>query len=52
MQGPIEDITPTHLTTSVLATLRQADDLANKVLARHGACGSIYYIYLHVRRDG
>ncbi|XP_043270007.1 GMP synthase [glutamine-hydrolyzing] [Venturia canescens] len=33
VQHPITDITPTHLTSNVIATLRQADHLANQVLA-------------------
>lgn len=35
VQGPIEEVTPTHLTMGVLATLRQADHLAHTVLRRH-----------------
>ncbi len=34
--GPIDDVTPTHLTRGVLATLRECDYLANHVLARNG----------------
>ena len=36
MHGPIEDITPTCLTHTVLATLREADSHANAVLHKHG----------------
>lgn len=36
MQGPIEDITPTCLTHTILSTLREADSLANSVLLKHG----------------
>ena len=35
VQGPIEEVTPTHLTMGVLSTLRQADYLAHAVLERH-----------------
>lgn len=31
VQHPVMDITPTHLTPNVIATLRQADHLANQV---------------------
>jgi len=34
--GPIEDITPTCLTQTVLATLREADSHANAILREHG----------------
>lgn len=34
--GPITDITPTRLTPGVLATLREADDLAHSVVDQHG----------------
>ena len=36
VQGPIEDITPTCLTHTILSTLREADSLANSVLLKHG----------------
>ena len=36
VQGPIEDITPTCLTDTILSTLREADSLANSVLLKHG----------------
>lgn len=36
VSGPIEEVTPTHLTEGVLATLRQADDVAHSVLANNG----------------
>ncbi len=36
VNGPITDVTPTHLTPGVLATLREADDVAHSVLHRHG----------------
>jgi len=36
VQGPIEDITPTCLTHTVLATLREADFHANSILRKHG----------------
>ncbi|XP_065890395.1 GMP synthase [glutamine-hydrolyzing]-like [Dysidea avara] len=35
VHGPIEDITPTCLTHTVLATLREADSHANAVLHKH-----------------
>ena len=34
--GPICDVTPTHLTTGVIATLREADYQAHNVLSSHG----------------
>ena len=34
--GPVCDITPTHLTTGIIATLREADHCAHSVLASHG----------------
>lgn len=33
--GPVEDVTPTLLRQNVLATLRQADYLANEILIKH-----------------
>lgn len=35
LHHPVTDITPTHLTSNVIATLRQADHLANQVLATY-----------------
>ena len=34
--GPITDVTPTHLTNHVLATLREADYTANKIIELNG----------------
>lgn len=42
VEGPIEDITPTCLTHTIVATLREADSLANSVLFKHG---SHYFIH-------
>ncbi|XP_003384374.2 PREDICTED: GMP synthase [glutamine-hydrolyzing]-like isoform X1 [Amphimedon queenslandica] len=39
--GPVCDVTPTHLTTGIIATLREADHQAHSVLASHGLMGSI-----------
>ena len=33
---PILDVTPTHLSSGVLATLRQADYVANSILTYNG----------------
>ena len=33
--GPINDVTPTHLTNGVLATLREADYIAHTILKSH-----------------
>jgi len=41
VHGPIEDITPTCLTQTVLATLREADSHANAVLHEHGTNYSV-----------
>ncbi|XP_003704219.1 GMP synthase burgundy [Megachile rotundata] len=41
LHHPIMDITPTHLTSNVIATLRQADHVANLVLATNGCMGAI-----------
>jgi len=53
---PIQDITPTYLTSNVIATLRQADHLANQVLASNGCMGAIsqmpvVLIPIHFDRD-
>uniref|UniRef100_A0A2C9JSK1 GMP synthase (glutamine-hydrolyzing) n=1 Tax=Biomphalaria glabrata TaxID=6526 RepID=A0A2C9JSK1_BIOGL len=53
---PVEDITPTFLTTGVLATLRQADYNATRTLAEAGLSGSIsqmpiVLIPIHFDRD-
>ncbi|XP_063987123.1 GMP synthase [glutamine-hydrolyzing] [Diachasmimorpha longicaudata] len=53
---PVTDITPTHLTSSVISTLRQADHLANQVLASNGCMGTIsqmpvVLIPVHFDRD-
>ncbi len=36
VRGPVEDVTPTYLRSTALATLRQADLVAYDVLVRHG----------------
>ena len=36
VKGPILEVTPTRLTSGVLATLRQADYIAQTSLANHG----------------
>ncbi|XP_066599168.1 GMP synthase [glutamine-hydrolyzing] [Prorops nasuta] len=53
---PVTDITPTHLTSNVIATLRQADHLANQVLTSNGCMGAIsqmpvVLIPIHFDRD-
>lgn len=53
---PVTDITPTFLTSNVIATLRQADYLANQVLASNGSMGLIsqmpvVLIPVHFDRD-
>ncbi|XP_043465501.1 GMP synthase [glutamine-hydrolyzing] [Leptopilina heterotoma] len=53
---PITDITPTHLTSNVIGTLRQADHLANQVLASNGCMQEIsqmpiVLIPVHFDRD-
>ncbi|KAK0082788.1 hypothetical protein PV325_009827 [Microctonus aethiopoides] len=53
---PITDITPTFLTSNVLATLRQADHLAYHILASNGCLGAIsqmpvVLIPVHFDRD-
>lgn len=52
----VTDITPTHLTSNVIATLRQADHVANLVLATNGCMGAIsqmpvVLIPIHFDRD-
>lgn len=56
VQHPITDITPTHLTSNVVGTLRQADHLANQILASNGYMGAIsqmpiVLIPVHFDRD-
>ncbi|XP_034949486.1 GMP synthase [glutamine-hydrolyzing] [Chelonus insularis] len=56
VQHPITDITPTHLTSNVIATLRQADHLVNQVLASNGCVNAIsqmpvILIPVHFDRD-
>ncbi|KAG5343168.1 GUAA synthase, partial [Acromyrmex heyeri] len=56
LHHPIQDITPTYLTSNVIATLRQADHLANQVLASNGCMGAIsqmpvILIPIHFDRD-
>lgn len=56
LHHPIQDITPTYLTSNVIATLRQADHLANQVLAANGCMGNIsqmpvVLIPIHFDRD-
>ncbi|XP_029044964.1 GMP synthase burgundy [Osmia lignaria lignaria] len=41
LHHPVMDITPTHLTSNVIATLRQADHVANLVLVTNGCMGAI-----------
>ncbi|XP_015121351.1 GMP synthase [glutamine-hydrolyzing] [Diachasma alloeum] len=53
---PVTDITPTHLTSNVISTLRQVDHLANQVLASNGCMGAIsqmpvILIPVHFDRD-
>ncbi|XP_011305061.1 GMP synthase [glutamine-hydrolyzing] [Fopius arisanus] len=53
---PVTDITPTHLTSNVISTLRQADHLANQVLVGNGCMGAIsqmpvILIPVHFDRD-
>lgn len=43
---PVEDITPTFLTTGVLATLRQADYNATRTLAEAGITKSISQVHI------
>lgn len=56
VKDPVQDVTPTTLTSGVLATLRQADFLANQVLAESGfteklAQMPIVLIPVHFDRD-
>ncbi|XP_008216297.1 GMP synthase [glutamine-hydrolyzing] [Nasonia vitripennis] len=56
VQHPVMDITPTHLTSNVISTLRQADHLANQVLSANNSMGSIsqmpvVLIPIHFDRD-
>ncbi|XP_057325175.1 GMP synthase [glutamine-hydrolyzing] [Microplitis mediator] len=56
VQHPITDITPTHLTSNVISTLRQADHLANQVLASNNCINAIsqmpvVLIPVHFDRD-
>lgn len=56
LHHPVTDITPTHLTSNVIATLRQADHLANQVLATHDCMKAIsqmpvVLIPIHFDRD-
>ncbi|KAK3795394.1 hypothetical protein RRG08_000705 [Elysia crispata] len=56
VQHPVEDITPTFLTTGVLATLRQADYNATRTLAQAGCTANISQmpivsIPIHFDRD-
>ncbi|XP_005109065.1 GMP synthase [glutamine-hydrolyzing] [Aplysia californica] len=53
---PVEDVTPTFLTTGVLATLRQADHNASRTLAQAGLMNTIsqmpvVLIPIHFDRD-
>ncbi|XP_064384216.1 GMP synthase [glutamine-hydrolyzing]-like isoform X2 [Halichondria panicea] len=56
VRGPVEEVTPTHLRATVLATLRQADHLAHQILVKHNAVGCvsqmpIVLIPIHFDRD-
>lgn len=56
LHHPVTDITPTHLTSNVIATLRQADHVANQVLVANGYMGAIsqmpvVLIPIHFDRD-
>ena len=56
VQHPITDITTTHLTSNVIATLRQADHVANQILASNGYMEAIsqmpvVLIPVHFDRD-
>ena len=35
---PVNDVTPTHLSQGVLATLREADYVAHQILKYNGGC--------------
>lgn len=56
LHHPVTDITPTHLTSNVIATLREADHVANEVLAANNCMGAIsqmpvVLIPIHFDRD-
>ncbi|XP_078052850.1 GMP synthase burgundy [Augochlora pura] len=56
LHHPVTDITPTHLTSNVIATLREADYVANHVLYDHRCTGSVsqmpvVLIPIHFDRD-
>lgn len=56
IREPIADVTPTYLTMNVLATLREADHVANKMLRAHGCYGKVaqmpvVLIPVHFDRD-
>ncbi|KAJ8926510.1 hypothetical protein NQ314_021112, partial [Rhamnusium bicolor] len=56
VKEPLPDVTPTYLTSNVLSTLRQCDDVATGVLHNSGHSGSIsqmpvILIPLHFDRD-
>lgn len=56
LHHPIQDITPTYLTSNVIATLRQADHLANQVFAAYSCMDAIsqmpvVLIPVHFDRD-
>ncbi|XP_060522607.1 GMP synthase [glutamine-hydrolyzing] [Cylas formicarius] len=56
VKEPLPDVTPTFLTSNVLATLRQCDDVANTVLQNSGYVSSVsqmpvILIPLHFDRD-
>ncbi|XP_043252177.1 GMP synthase [glutamine-hydrolyzing] [Colletes gigas] len=56
LHHPVTDITPTHLTSNVIATLREADHIANEMLASGGCMEAIsqmpvVLIPLHFERD-
>ena len=40
---PVLDVTPTHLSNGVLATLRQADYVAHSILKYSGDCYTYMY---------
>ncbi|KAJ8916112.1 hypothetical protein NQ315_004479 [Exocentrus adspersus] len=56
VKEPLPDVTPTYLTSNVLSTLRQCDDVATSVLHNSGHQGSVsqmpvILIPLHFDRD-
>ncbi|KZC10469.1 PREDICTED: GMP synthase [glutamine-hydrolyzing] [Dufourea novaeangliae] len=56
LHHPVTDITPTHLTSNVIATLREADHVANQVLSSKDCMGAIsqmpvVLIPVHFDRD-